>query len=129
MSLADELLRPSVIYTPAILGLVRAGIGVHAVAHITGGGLPGNVPRVLPAALDAVIERGSWAVPPIFAEIQRSGAVTDEEMAQVFNLGVGMVVAVAPGEVAAATEVVAAAGHQAGLIGHLTAGTGDCLLV
>ena len=71
-TLADELLRPSVIYTPAVLALLAA-VEVHALAHITGGGLPGNVPRVLGDDLDAVFERARWPVPPIFAEIQRAG--------------------------------------------------------
>ena len=71
-------------------------VEVHAVAHITGGGLPGNVPRVLADDLDAVLERGRWPVPRIFAEIQEAGGVDDEEMARVFNLGLGMVVAVLP---------------------------------
>ena len=70
---------------------------MHAIAHITGGGLPGNVPRVLGDDLDAVFERDRWPVPPIFAEIQRAGGVDDDEMARVFNLGLGMVVAVPPG--------------------------------
>ena len=74
-SLADELLRPSVVYTPAVLAaLWRPGEAVHAAAHITGGGLSGNLARVLPADLDADVERSSWAVPRIFSEIARLGA-------------------------------------------------------
>jgi phosphoribosylformylglycinamidine cyclo-ligase len=94
-TLADELLEPSVIYAPAIGALLR-GVDVRAIAHITGGGLPGNLARVLPGDCDAVLRRGSWDVPPIFGEIQRLGMVDDDEMARVFNLGIGMVVVVPP---------------------------------
>ena len=90
-SVADELLRPSVIYAPAVQRLL-GDVDVRAVAHITGGGIVGNLPRVLPAGVDAVVERSAWEVPRVFAEIQRLGDVSDDEMARVFNLGLGMVV-------------------------------------
>ena len=83
---------PSVIYTPAVRAAIaaaqghRAG-GVHAVAHITGGGIVGNVPRMLPAGLGAVLDRGTWEIPPIFGEIRRLGNVSDREMVRVFNPG------------------------------------------
>lgn len=121
-TLADELLRPSVIYAPAILALLDAGVDIHAVAHITGGGLPGNVPRVLAPDVDAVFERGSWPVPRIFSEIQRAGEVADSEMLRVFNLGLGMVVAVPADAVDAATGVLSAAGHPPLVVGGLRVG-------
>ena len=121
-TLADELLRPSVIYTPAILALLDAGVEVHAVAHITGGGLPGNVPRVLAADVDARFDRTSWTVPPIFAEIRSAGLVDDAEMDRVFNLGLGMVVAVPSAAVDATRAVLAAAGHEAPVVGELVPG-------
>lgn len=120
-TLADELLRPSVIYTPAILDLVAA-VDVHAVAHITGGGLPGNLPRVLADDVDAVVDRTQWSVPPIFAEIQRAGDVADDEMARVFNLGLGMVVAVPPEAATEAVAVLARRGHAASVVGQLVPG-------
>ncbi len=123
-TLADELLRPSVIYTPAILRLLDA-VSVHAVAHITGGGLPGNVPRVLNHRLDAVFERDSWATPRIFSEIQAAGDVSDEEMARVFNLGLGMVVAVGAGDTVDALDSLSASGHDARVVGRLVAGSGQ----
>ncbi|MBO0692245.1 MAG: phosphoribosylformylglycinamidine cyclo-ligase, partial [Acidimicrobiaceae bacterium] len=98
VSLADELLRPSVIYSPAVLE-VLASVEVHAVAHITGGGLPGNLPRVLAPSLDAVVHRDRWSTPRIFGEVQAAGSVSDEEMARVFNLGVGMVIVLPPASV------------------------------
>jgi phosphoribosylformylglycinamidine cyclo-ligase len=120
-TLADELLRPSVIYTPAILSLLEA-VDVHAVAHITGGGLPGNLRRVLGSGVDAVLERGRWVVPPIFAEIQQAGAIDDNEMARVFNLGLGMVVAVRAEEASRALEVLADAHRDAALVGRVVVG-------
>lgn len=122
-SLADELLRPSVIYAPAVLATLEA-VDVRAVAHITGGGLPGNLPRVLPATLDAVIRLGSWEVPRIFAEIQSAGRVSDAEMARVFNLGVGMVLVVAPEAAPETVAILARHGHEATAIGELAPGTG-----
>ena len=103
-SLGDELIRPSVIYTPAVRAAIAATAGgaagpapgVHAVAHITGGGFEGNVPRALPDGTRAVVDRGTWEVPPIFGEIRRLGNVTVDEMARVFNLGLGMVMMVDP---------------------------------
>ena len=95
-TVADELLRPSVIYTPAVRAAMAAA-DVHAVAHITGGGFEGNIPRALPEGCRAVLVRGTWEIPPIFTEIRRLGMVDDDEMARVFNLGLGMVVAVSAG--------------------------------
>jgi phosphoribosylformylglycinamidine cyclo-ligase len=123
VSLADELLRPSVIYSPA-LAAVRAAVPVHGLAHITGGGIPGNVPRVLPKHCDAVITRGSWAVPRIFAEVQRRGEVGAAEMDRVFNLGVGMVAIVPPEAAAEAVGILAANGHDAVKIGTIVPGSG-----
>ncbi len=123
-TLGDELLVPSVIYAPAVLALVASGIDVHAVAHITGGGLPGNLPRVLAFGVDAVIETSSWEVPRIFTEIQAAGAVDDDEMARVFNLGIGMVVAVAPGAARPALDVLAGAGRPGVVIGELVTSEG-----
>ncbi len=123
VSLGDELLRPSLIYSPAMAAL-RAAVPVHGFAHITGGGLPGNVPRVLPVGCDAVITRGSWAVPPIFTEVQRRGAVSADEMDRVFNLGVGMVAIVTPDAVPVAVATLNAHGHDAVAIGTIETGSG-----
>jgi phosphoribosylformylglycinamidine cyclo-ligase len=128
LSLADELLRPSVIYAPAVLAALAA-TEVHAVAHITGGGLPGNLPRVLPVDVDAVVVRGSWPEPRLFSEIQAAGRIADEEMLRVFNLGVGMVLALPPDGVAAALEALGRFGHQAMVIGRLESGRGRVRIV
>ena len=122
-TVADELLRPSVIYAPAVRALL-GDVDVRAVAHITGGGLVGNLPRVLPEGVDAELERSAWEVPRVFAEIQRHGDVADDEMARVFNLGLGMVVVVPPGDVARSLAVLRDAGHAAVEVGSLVP-TGD----
>ena len=95
---ADELLEPCRIYVPEVVALHRAGL-VHAAAHITGGGLVENVPRVLPPGLGARIERGTWTEPPIFDEIRRRADATDTDMLATFNMGIGMVLVVGPDEV------------------------------
>jgi phosphoribosylformylglycinamidine cyclo-ligase len=122
-TLGEELLRPSVIYTPAVTAL-GGEVEVRALAHVTGGGLAANLARVLPPAVDAVVERHTWEVPPIFGEIQRRGDVLDDEMARVFNLGIGMAVVVPRPEVSRALEVLAGAGHRAVEIGAVVPGSG-----
>jgi phosphoribosylformylglycinamidine cyclo-ligase len=117
-SVADELLRPSVIYAPALRHLL-GDVDVRAVAHITGGGLVGNLPRVLPPGVDAELDRSSWEVPRVFTEIQRLGDVADTEMARVFNLGLGMVVVVPPDDATRALALLRNAGHAAVEVGRL----------
>jgi phosphoribosylformylglycinamidine cyclo-ligase len=123
LTLADELLRPSLIYAPAVLAL-RRQCDVHAVAHITGGGLPGNVPRALPGDLDAVLVPDSWPVPRIFAEVQAASGADDAEMGRTFNMGLGMVVAVPPDQAEQALVVLDDHGLAAGVVGIVTIGTG-----
>jgi len=125
-TLAEELLEPSVIYAPAIVRLVEA-VDVRAVAHVTGGGLAGNLERVLPGGADAVVRRSTWEVPRIFGEIQKLGDVADEEMQRVFNLGIGMVVVVPPDDLYRALDLLRAAGHRAAAIGEVIGGHGRVL--
>ncbi len=122
-SLADELLLPSVIYAPALLELGRSG-AVHAAAHITGGGIPGNVPRALPSGCDATIDLNSWEVPRIFTEIRRLGSVADQEMLRVFNLGIGMILSVDPGEVETVVSIAQRHSLGARAVGVVTPGSG-----
>ncbi len=119
-SLGDELLRPSIIYTPAVRAAIGSG-GVHAIAHITGGGFVGNLPRMLPDGLKATLDRGSWEVPPLFNEIRRLGNVSADEMARVFNLGLGMVMAVDPDSVDNALGALSHAGVGAAVVGQVSA--------
>ena len=122
-SLADELLRPSVIYAP-VLASVRAAVDVHAFAHITGGGLPGNLNRVLPPDADAHVARSRWREPKIFGEVQRAGDISGAEMESVFNLGIGMAAVLPAADAARAVEIVHAGGLEAWIIGEVVAGTG-----
>ncbi len=123
-TLADELLEPSVIYAPAIAALLRV-VDVRAIAHITGGGIVGNLVRVLPEGADAEVDRRSWEVPRIFTEIQRLGEVADEEMLKVFNLGIGMVVVVPSDDVHATLDLLRSQGHRgAAQIGTVVPGHG-----
>ena len=123
-SVAEELLRPSVIYAPAIRSLCGA-VEVHAVAHITGGGLPGNLNRVLPDDLDALVDPGAWEWPRVFSELQRIGGVDLDEMRKVFNLGIGMVAVVPPSAAHKALDVLRTAGHRAVLMGEVVGGHGE----
>jgi phosphoribosylformylglycinamidine cyclo-ligase len=123
VTVADELLRPSVIYAPAVLALHRE-LDVKAVAHITGGGLPGNLNRVLPEGMDASLDPVAWDVPEIFTEIMRLGPVSPAEAAKAFNLGLGMCVVVAPSQADAAMAILRGAGHDARVVGELVPGSG-----
>jgi phosphoribosylformylglycinamidine cyclo-ligase len=126
-ALADELLKPSVVYAPSMLEL-RHHVDIHAYAHVTGGGIPGNLARVLPDDCDAVVRRDSWERPRIFAEVQAAGSVADAEMEEVFNLGLGML-AVVPGDaVHPALDAVRTAGHEGWLVGEIRDGRGKALL-
>jgi phosphoribosylformylglycinamidine cyclo-ligase len=126
-SLADELLRPSVIYAPALVKLCRS-VEVKGLAHITGGGIPGNLVRVLPDSCDAVVVRSKWEVPEIFGEIQRAGDIGIDEMTRVFNLGIGMIAVVAPRDVYRAHDLLRDAGHDSVDIGEVVPGEGRVLL-
>jgi phosphoribosylformylglycinamidine cyclo-ligase len=114
--LARELLAPTRIYVKDCLAL-RDALDVHAFAHITGGGLPGNLPRVLPPEHRAVLERSSWPVPAIFSRIQKAGGIADAEMLRTFNLGVGMCAVVSRSDVRAALDLLSSRGVQAFEIG------------
>jgi phosphoribosylformylglycinamidine cyclo-ligase len=103
-TIADALLAPHLSYGKSLRPLLDRDL-VHGLAHITGGGFYDNIPRVLPESLDVRIESGSWPVPPIFSLIGREGGVSFEEMHRVFNMGVGMVVFLAPDDVARAGEI------------------------
>jgi phosphoribosylformylglycinamidine cyclo-ligase len=123
-SVADELLRPSVIYAPAVVAVARE-LDVKAAAHITGGGLPGNLNRVLPEGIDASLDPVAWDVPEIFREIMRLGPVSPAEAAKAFNLGLGMCIVVAPSQADPAVALLRGHGHDARVVGELVPGTGQ----
>jgi phosphoribosylformylglycinamidine cyclo-ligase len=120
-TLADALLEPTRIYAREILAL-RGRVPVKAAAHITGGGLPGNVPRNLPDGLRAVVREGSWPVPPIFGLVEREGGVARDEMYRTFNMGLGLVVVVAPDHAETARAALAAQGLDGWVVGAVEPG-------
>ena len=122
--LGETLLEPTRIYVKSVLALLEA-VPVKGLAHITGGGLTGNVPRMLPRGTRALITRSTWPLPPLFAWLQRAGGVADAEMHRVFNCGIGMVAAVAPEHAARAAELLRAAGETVYEIGAIEPGEGE----
>ena len=117
-TLADAILAPTRIYVQPVLALLRA-LPVKGLAHITGGGLTGNVPRILPPTVRAEIAQSAWRRPALFDWLQRAGGVTDGEMHRVFNCGIGMVVVVASADVEPALQLLHDAGEAALVIGRI----------
>jgi phosphoribosylformylglycinamidine cyclo-ligase len=115
---ADAVLAPTRIYVRPVLELLRK-VPVKGIAHITGGGLVENVPRVLPDALQAVLHRDAWSMPPIFEWLQRHGGIDDAEMHRVFNCGIGLVVIVGAADAATAEAMLVAAGETVHRIGEI----------
>jgi phosphoribosylformylglycinamidine cyclo-ligase len=124
-SVADVLLAEHRSYLRALQPVLDR---VHAMAHITGGGLPENVDRALPQKLDAVIEISSWKVPHVFRVLQDAGEVEPAEMYRTFNMGVGMVVICAPSDLELVLSAAAAAGVQGWILGSLKPGSGAVIL-
>jgi phosphoribosylformylglycinamidine cyclo-ligase len=127
-SLGEELLEPSVIYAPGVMRAITDATGsVHAVAHVTGGGLASNLARVLPRDVDAQIHRDAWEVPRIFAEIADTGGIDDAEMRRVFNLGIGMVLIVDREAVGVVRDALSIEGIASVDIGTIVSGRGEVL--
>jgi phosphoribosylformylglycinamidine cyclo-ligase len=121
-TVADALLAPHRSYLPSVRPLLRSG-SIKAMAHITGGGITDNLPRVLPDRVDARVERSSWQVPAVFRWLQQSGGVPDDDMRRTFNMGIGMILIVAAADVDATLATLREAGElHARVIGDLTAG-------
>lgn len=128
-SLADAVLRPTTIYAGALVRALRAGTPIHAMAHITGGGITENLNRALPSHLDAVVYRGgdkgpAWDVPPVITFMVNAAGLTQDEAYKTFNMGVGMSVICAPKDVAAVQDALAAEGLVTFEMGKIVAGTG-----
>jgi phosphoribosylformylglycinamidine cyclo-ligase len=117
-TLADALLRPTRMYCKPALQALAAG-GIKAFCHVTGGGLPGNLPRVLPSGLGAVLDPGCWQRPAIFDLIAHLGGVAATEMARTFNLGLGFVAIAEPERAAALCAIFASAGERASIVGRV----------
>ena len=125
LTVADVLLTVHRSYLPVLRPLLEK---IHAMAHITGGGLPGNLRRALPATLDAIVESGSWSIPSLFSELQTAGEVPREEMFRVFNMGVGMVLIVPPENADVIVRAADAAGVGSWAIGEVRQGSGNVIL-
>ena len=120
-SVGEALLTPTRIYVKSCLAAIKAG-GVKGFAHITGGGMTENVPRVLPKGLHAVIDGSAFPVPPVFAWLAEQGGVALPEMLRTFNCGIGMVVVVAPEKAAEVTAALEAAGEAVYTVGTIETG-------
>jgi phosphoribosylformylglycinamidine cyclo-ligase len=122
-TLGEALLTPTRLYVKQSLAAVRAG-GVHALAHITGGGLTENLPRVLPEGLGADIDLNAWALPPVFKWMAETGGIAEAEMLKTFNCGIGMILSVSADRADALTEVLEGEGETVSRLGSVTAGEG-----
>ena len=120
-SLGDALLRPHRPYAPPVLAL-RRHVEIRGIAHITGGGIPGNLVRILPAGCGARIARSRWSVPPIFQVIQKRGHIADDEMFRTFNMGLGLLLLVPAGQAESTVAALARLGERAWIVGGIAAG-------
>ncbi len=120
-TIGEELLEPTRIYAADLVDLLAAGVALHALCHVTGGGLPGNLPRSLPSGLVGRVDRSSWTPPPIFGLLAELGPVDEVELARATNLGVGMVVVLPSSEVDRASSFLAARGIPNWVMGEVTA--------
>jgi phosphoribosylformylglycinamidine cyclo-ligase len=119
--LADELLEPTRIYVAPVLAAARAGL-IHAAAHVTGGGITGNVSRILPPGLGARLDPGGWHIPPIFRFIKSVSDADEQDIWLTLNMGLGMILAVPPEAVQACTSSLRSAGSDAVVVGRVVAG-------
>ncbi|MCW5938390.1 MAG: phosphoribosylformylglycinamidine cyclo-ligase [Fimbriimonadaceae bacterium] len=129
VSLGEALLRPHKSYLHSLGALLDEFPGIFALAHVTGGGIPGNLPRVLPSGLQAEVHRSTWEVPPIFRLIQQAGSVSDDEMFRTFNMGIGMIAVVDQDQARQVVERLNAMGEAAAEIGELRTGSCDVMIV
>ena len=121
-SLGEELLKPTRIYVRPVKNLLASGLKVKGISHITGGGLYENVPRMLPEGVCAQISMSSIPVPPIFTMIQEKGNIPERDMYNTFNMGVGLVMAVAKEDAGEVMELLVRSGERPYLIGKCVAG-------
>ena len=119
-TLGETLITPTKIYVQAVEALGKA-VEIKAISHITGGGFYENIPRMLPKHTKAVVQKGSWDIPPIFSLLQKTGEISEHGMFNTFNMGIGMLIAVAPEDADKAMEALKAAGQKAYVIGTVEA--------
>lgn len=122
-TLGEALLAPTRIYVKQVLEVVR-NCDVHGISHITGGGFDENIPRILHEGQGLEIEEGSWEILPLFRLLEQWGGIPHREMFNIFNMGIGMVIALDAGEAQKAIDILAAAGEKASVIGHVTGSEG-----
>ena len=120
-SIGEELLTPTRIYVKSVLALIKR-VDVHGIANITGGGFIENIPRILPEGLRARVKIGAWPIMPIFTMLQNMGDIPDHAIYNTFNMGIGMVMAVAPGDADALVSAAAELGERAYIIGEVVRG-------
>ena len=123
-SLADALLTPTRIYVRSLLPPIRTGL-IKALAHVTGGGLIENIPRVLPQGLGVTLDAAAWTLPPVFRWLARTGGVTPAELARTFNCGIGMVVIASQTHATDLAAQLSAAGETVTVIGRIRLATSD----
>jgi len=121
--LGEALLTPTKIYVKPILEALKQ-VQIKGMAHITGGGFIENIPRMLPGGLSAVIKKGTWPIPEVFNFLQTRGSVPEDEMYNVFNMGIGMVIAVGPSDAEKLIKVLESQGEHAYVIGEVASGGG-----
>lgn len=126
-NLGEICLTPTRIYVQPILGLIKAGVKIHGMCHITGGGLPENLPRCLSQDQSLVIDMASWEIPPIFAWLEKMGQVTPANMFATFNMGIGFVLIVPPDQVNRVLELLKAENIDAFCCGEVITGDGKIL--
>lgn len=124
-TLGAALLEPTMLYVTGAVAAMKLPGALHGLAHITGGGLTENIPRMIPEGLQAEIDLGAWQLPPVFEWLAGQGGMAQDEMLKTFNCGIGMVAAVAPDHEAAARQAFEDAGHSVAEIGRVTAGAGQ----
>ena len=123
-SLADAVLRPTTIYAGGLIAALKAGAPIHAMAHITGGGITENLDRALPKTIDALVDRGTWDMPPVIDYMVEAAGLTEDEAYRTFNMGVGMAVICSPDDVDDVAEALEAQGFAPFTMGECVAGTG-----
>jgi phosphoribosylformylglycinamidine cyclo-ligase len=121
-TVAETLLTPTRIYVRSVLGLLEQGVPVRGMAHITGGGIAGNLSRVVPDGLTARLDAGAWAVPPVFRALQLLGSISDDQMFLTFNMGIGYIIVVTRGAEETAARLLVEAGEQVVRLGEIVPG-------
>jgi len=127
-TLGEELLTPTKIYVPTVLNLIKR-YNIKGIAHITGGGLPENLARILPRKVQAVIDINAWPVPHVFKMIKRMGKVDQNDMFETFNMGIGMVLVVDGKQEAKVMNYLAKQKEEAYMIGEVAKGKGEVIII